>query len=316
MNQMRQVQEQTRKQLLPALAWNSTVNHRRIWDAFKQTDICMTHIPHYPQGTKAIVLGSGPSLDAAMPYLPFFQGVIFASASQLSIMRHWNVHPQYVIAVDSRDSLALQLENWTDYRTILLTHPGVSPKVFDTWQGRIALFLLSFEGEWSELQSTVYSWIQAKVQPQGCVVNTTIQIAEFLGCSPIILAGVDFALIDGRNRATDYVYQGVGIDAPKPDEMRDASLHDGEMAFYHAMLLAMWKTRKTQIWQVVPHPQARLKEFPTVSLEGLNLPYPEYLSPERIDKIVDRRLKKEGMYVHPPVDGSARIEYLETDNPG
>ena len=310
-NQTQDIQQTTRAQLLPALAWNSAFNHSRIRKMFRRESHCLADLSHHP-GRKAMVIGSGPSLDTALPYIAKgWDGLVFASASQLNILRHWGITPDYIVAVDSRDDVAAQVADYHLFTPRLLTHPGVSPKVLKAWKGKVSLFRLGFEGEWAELQATVYPWLKASVQPQGCVVATSIQIAEYLECRPIVLAGVDFAVIDGRGRATDYTHQGMGLDIVKPQDPRDQGIHDAEMDYYHTMLLAVWKTRKTEIWQVEPHPAARLKEFPGVALAALNGPFPTYIDPDRIDKIVDRALKKKGVYVHPPVDGSAKIEYLE-----
>ena len=312
MNQQEQIYQQTRAQLLPSLAWNSTVNHQRIWSMFRD-DVCVSALPHYVPGTPALVLGSGPTLDAIMPKLASWSGVIFASASQLNIMRHWGIQPQFISLVDSRESAVPYLKEYLDTRCALLTHPGVSPKVLEAWNGRFAFYKLGFEGEWSLMQDFVYPWIHSKVVASGCVVNTTIQLAAELGCSPILLAGVDLAFIDGRNRATDYSFNGQYLDAPLPPETRQAKDQEPEMEFYHTMLLALWKTKKMHLFQIEPHTHALLRELPQIKLEDFpNVPKNKYLVADDIDKVVDRSLQKVGVYVHPPVDGSAQIEYLQS----
>jgi hypothetical protein len=246
-----------------------------------------------------------------IPHLAGFQGVVFASASQLNICRHWGVKPEFVVVIDSRDSVSPQIQGYMDIRAILLTHPGVSPKVLDSWGNRVAFFNLSFEGEWSEMQAKVYPWIRSAIQPFGCVVTASIQLADLLGCSPIILAGVDFAIVEGRNRATDYRGNGYEIDEELPPDLRPHELHAPEMQFYHTMLLALWKTKKYHLFEVEPHPEALLRELPQVKIENLGAVPRGYLDGKDIDEIVDRSLERVNVYVRAPVDGYAQIEYRE-----
>jgi hypothetical protein len=60
-------------------AKNSAENYARIKTDFQRADYSIETLPRFARDMPALILGSGPSLDAALPFLGAFQGILFAS---------------------------------------------------------------------------------------------------------------------------------------------------------------------------------------------------------------------------------------------
>src|SRR5208283_1233044 len=142
------------------------------------------HIP-------ALILGSGPSLDDALPFIKDFQGVIFASPSQLDILEYWEIIPKYVVAVDTSDSVAdEQIRTDHDFFGMtLLAHPYLCPRVFDLWTGNRRYYHLSTNNDQQTFRD-IYPWITLDFGVAGSTPNIAVMMANYFGCNPIILAGV------------------------------------------------------------------------------------------------------------------------------
>jgi hypothetical protein len=297
-----------REIMLPGYARASAENYAFIKADFERGDCDVASLPH--REGPGIVLGSGPSLDDAIEFLKVFPGPIFASASQLNILEHHHIVPDYVILADNADVVAQQIGDRLMPRTTLVAHPSVSPLALRAWKGRRAYYRISIGGEWDFTQACVYPWIRASIAPLGSVVPASIQVADIVGCSPIILAGVDFSFIGGRYRATDYARRAFDHFMEIPDQaVPDRAAKEEEMQGYRNNLLALWKTRKYPLVQLRTRDESALLELPQWTMDG---PFPDQPDPETIEAIVDDALAPEGISVVIGPDGDSSIEYAPT----
>ena len=104
------MQEQINLELGDNAAYNSSANWGKISAlAMSGEDVCLSTLPRV-QGIPALVLGSGPTLDEAAPFLNQWPGVIFSGPSQVRICDKWKRQPDFVVAVDSSPVVAEQLK--------------------------------------------------------------------------------------------------------------------------------------------------------------------------------------------------------------
>ena len=90
-----------------------------------------------------LCIGSGASLNRALPLLHKWKGDIICSTSQASSLVHAGKPPTYILALDheSNPGEILTPDDWDEYPdTWLITHPGVNPDLLSYWGGRMLLF--------------------------------------------------------------------------------------------------------------------------------------------------------------------------------
>jgi hypothetical protein len=85
----------------------------------------------------AIVLGSGVSLDKALPLLREWDGLLFAGASQAGVLRHEGIKPDFLLSYDPwRCQKELVGPHANDYEGWnLITHPCIDPFLVKNWNG-------------------------------------------------------------------------------------------------------------------------------------------------------------------------------------
>jgi len=172
------------------------------------------------ENTPAIIVGSGPSLDDAIPYLGDWEHAIFCGPTNALALEARGIHPNYLHAYDSHHTNAERLKYTWDYSiTSLITHPSADPKILKAWKGRRYYFLRMFpEHEYFEYilpmaWSHIYKdrGIDVIFPFRGCVVNNEIAIAGYLGYNPLFLVGADFGWKDpAKTRHTTYTQDGRG----------------------------------------------------------------------------------------------------------
>ena len=254
-------------------ARNGAENYQRIRAEFQRADYSMDTLPQFVpgQGPKALVLGSGPSLDDALPFVKDFEGLIFASPSQLDLLEKWEITPHFVVSVDSADSVGedqIRADRDT-YGMTLLAHPYLSPKTLDAWKGNKRYFQLIADDDHFH---DVYPWIKVGFPIAGSVNNTEVLMARWMGLSPIVLAGVDYCFPDGRIRAQDYRRRGPYIFDPLPHQYvqteEGLTTATQETLFYANILLGLWKMYRLPLIQVGD--KGACTEIPFVQPEDMN----------------------------------------------
>ena len=150
----------------------------------------------------AMILGSGSSLNKLAPVLKDWKGAIFCSSSQLDWLTYYKVRPTYVTIIDADPTQGFLIDNFDSEGIPLLTHPCIDKYILDHWKGPIFFFRMNDPGDpWFgdflpmmfAVINEAKNWgIHSYVLNSGCVVNTNLAIAQFLGYFPIFLCGVDF----------------------------------------------------------------------------------------------------------------------------
>ena len=293
-------------------AYNECVNWPRIAAEASKHPMSVSSLPALWK-TPALIVGSGPTLDDAIPHFNQFNGVIFCSISQINILEKWGIAPDFVVALDSADDAAdiLLDEHSNLSSSILLTFPGISPRILERWPSRVRYFRLIGD----PLDEARFPWIDTQFPMLGSVNNTEVIIANFFHCDPIVLAGVDYCFPGGRTRAQDYRRRGPYIFEPKL--LQYAETEEGkttsseEQLFYANILLAFWKAFKMNLVQVGD--RGAMEEIPRISVEDLARPIVVPALPENFwSDVVDKDMIAMGLYAN--VQGSVvNLHYKDRD---
>ena len=209
------------------------------------------------------------------------------------------------------------------YRMTLLAHPYTSPKVLEAWTGRKRYFELQ-EADGSHFRD-VYPWIKVGFPICGSVNNTEVLIARWMGCAPIILAGVDYCFPGGRIRAQDYRRRGPYIFDPIPmqycDTQEGKTSASQETLFYANLLLGIWKMYNLPLVQVgdkgacteIPFvPPEELSNI-FVPPEELNNIFQVYGPTRRQIEAIDKSMLEYGMYAEVDERGMGHFRWKEQD---
>lgn len=145
------------------------------------------------RGLPAIVVGAGPSLTAALPYLREAQGkaVIIAVGKTLRLLLAENIVPQFVATLDMSEKIAPCLRGFDIPRDVVHVYdPDCFHEVPAEFPGRSVTF---------ETDHRLTRWARAFLGDRGSVdkglsvAHTAFYFAHAAGASPIMLVGVDMA---------------------------------------------------------------------------------------------------------------------------
>lgn len=202
----------------------------------------------------AIVLGSGVSLDDALPLLRDWEGILVAGASQAATCVYHGRQPDYIVAYDSMTPPDFLCLNHVKYTAPLVTHPTMGPPLVEAWPGQFAFFVsmprripapltaeeldkpVSYFSEkygalplkwlvWDEhmsfmTQTIVRAYVATRMidgalYECGSTSNLSASFAHFIGCDPIFLVGVDYCFLKDRSRFQGWV-NNTGEWEPQP----------------------------------------------------------------------------------------------------
>lgn len=143
----------------------------------------------------AIICGAGPSLEKHYSILPELKekALIFAGGSALNALHSIKLSPHFGAAIDPNPTQYERHKELKDFNIPVfyrsrLYHPALEmiqgPKLYITGSGGydIAAFV--------EQKLNIHS---KEIEEGHNVLNFAIQIAELMGCNPIILVGMDLA---------------------------------------------------------------------------------------------------------------------------
>ena len=197
-------------------------NHRELMCALETGQaVDLAKLPKHKR-TSVLIIGSGPTLDEALPLLKDWKGHIICSTSQASTLLAWGREPEHIVALDPDSNPGeLTADTWEGRKSILHLHPGVMPDLVQWWKGPMALFrkLQPQQSFYAGEQAMGYSplgplrdgryqgneaplCITAQVPSLACAIPSQICIAKHLGYSQYVLVGADFAFTNNQQRFT------------------------------------------------------------------------------------------------------------------
>lgn len=160
------------------------------------------------QGIPAVVCGAGPSLQQALPHLRELEerALLIGGGSTLAALSAEGILPHFGMAVDPNPEEFERLKNSFTFEMPLLYSTRVFPAVFQAMNGPFG-YLRSGIGGALEL------WLEEALGLLDPLVGTHLPVeslsvtemciawAQFLGCRPIFLSGVDLAYTKNKRYA-------------------------------------------------------------------------------------------------------------------
>ncbi|MCY3974877.1 MAG: DUF115 domain-containing protein [Simkaniaceae bacterium] len=154
--------------------------------------------------TPAIICGAGPSLNRTLGLLRQKKkgALLFAGGSAITALSRAGILPHFAIAIDPNEEERERFRRAALQKTPLLYTGRLHPGVFPFVSGPLGYIRAGTGGpleEWLEKELGIEPLPLAEgFDPEALSVTTTcLEVATMMGCSPIILVGVDLAFTDG-----------------------------------------------------------------------------------------------------------------------
>lgn len=208
-----------RLKLLRKTALSQALHNDRIhgYQPFENFLKNLSHLPHsfYAngwqnafQGIPAIICGAGPSLQPTMELLKKLENraICIAGGSTLAALSSQGLTPHFGMAVDPNLEEYRRLKNSFAFEVPLLYSTRVCPSVFQTCNGPFGYMRSGIGGVpeiWLEEELGLLDPLIGQNLSSESISVTTICVAwaQFLGCNPILLNGVDLAYTGNRHYA-------------------------------------------------------------------------------------------------------------------
>jgi len=195
---------------------NAFKNYALIEKLRREKKIIPMQDVHHTKKGRAVVLGSGSSLDDMIPLLKKWKGAIFCASSQIDTLIYHGIDPDYMVHIEPFTDIEMRAtpelsvpkdKRWG--KTVLVGHPSMAHDYLKQWSSEaknpsiiFRLFVVSLDW-YTRILYYAYPWIESIVIPFMTVVPAAISVACTMGYDPIYLAGVD----QGGVRFVKYYYK-------------------------------------------------------------------------------------------------------------
>jgi hypothetical protein len=161
------------------------------------------------QNVPAIVCGAGPSLKEALSFLSQLKGeaVVIAGGSAVTALSRHSIRPHFGVAIDPNPEEVERFQK-SQLRDIpLLVSTRLHPEVLTVWRGPVGYLRGGIGGApelWLEEELGLQDLPLGQDLPPESISVTSIgvEFARLLGCSTILLAGMDLAYTGGERYAS------------------------------------------------------------------------------------------------------------------
>lgn len=188
-------------------------------------------------------VGAGPSLDKNIDGLRDFPGIIICADRAYRSMKARGIKPDIVFSIDCHEDLiAEMLKGPNSSDDFLILNTCSDPKVMKEWKGKVMFFNMRHPG----VQFTDYILPElfpgfGTIDNCGNVGNESVLLADFMGCSPIVMVGQDYGYTGGKMHADKYEFDADGkpcgivpVDHAKLMEERTGKVTVGGVVTYSA----------------------------------------------------------------------------------
>jgi hypothetical protein len=152
------------------------------------------------QGIPAVICGAGPSLQSSIPLLKTLEdkALIIAGGSTIAALSNQGIQPHIGIALDPNAEEFGRLKIASAFETPLLFASRLQPDVFNTLNAERGYLITDTGGPAEHYFETL---MEIAGDPIGrelglealSVTTLAVALAVEMGCTPILLAGVDLA---------------------------------------------------------------------------------------------------------------------------
>ena len=188
-------------------------------------------------GLSACIIAAGPSLDDILPYLSELKKrcIIICVDTALRACLRQGVQPHFIVLTDPQYWNARHIEGLSALESILVTETAAYPSVFRFKCRSIHLCSSFFPlGQYIEK----HTHINGKLGTGGSVASTTWDLARFMGCKTIYIAGLDLGFPDGKTHTRGSTFE----EKAHIDENR---IKNAETSISGALFSAGTKTAKS-----------------------------------------------------------------------
>lgn len=203
--------EKIRLKLLRKTALSHGLHQDRLhgYQPFRNFIENVLHLPHsfYANGLKgaftgipAVVCGAGPSLQKSMDVLRGVENraILIAGGSTLAALSSQGIMPHFGMAIDPNLEEYRRMKNSFAFEVPLLYSTRVHPALFQTCNGPFGYMRSGVGGVpelWMEEELGLLDELIGHYLSPETISVTSICIAwaQFLGCNPILINGVDMA---------------------------------------------------------------------------------------------------------------------------
>lgn len=190
------------------------MNWRTIRDEFKAGRAADLSVIADKCKGPAMLLGSGPSLDEAMPLLKDWKGAICCSTSQATTCCYYGRSPELIVMLDSQTPLAEFATDAWGKNSALVCNPSLAPDIMAYWKGPKFYYRQMDPSNpfYSRILPIAYPFIQTELLLFSCTPAAQLGILRNLGYNPIFLVGLDMGFPKGARlgRFTWWRYRETG----------------------------------------------------------------------------------------------------------
>jgi hypothetical protein len=225
----------------PIWTRNAGRSYKEVERRFSRQDCDLRNIPKI-NGEPVLILGSGPSLDDALPYLKDWKGKIACSTSQLPLLKYMDIEPDYVVLIDADPSMAFLVSEFVkgNQKSFLVCHPQIPREIIEAWpEDRVFFFRMFDPGDEfsTKYLPLMYGWLNQEkgwsigsyILNSGNVVNALLPMCQAIGAGKIFLLGYDLGYPDlpdkpgvPRHRSSFFGNPTYGYHTGEPDTLHEA----------------------------------------------------------------------------------------------
>lgn len=140
----------------------------------------------------AIIVSAGPSLDNNIRQLKKIKGkaLIIAGGRTLRPLISNGITPDFVISIDPGEGAYRVIEQNIDSTVPLITSTAAKSDIIREYKGK-KIFIR--DNQVADLVNEIINYDIDGVAQGGSVAHTSLSVAEYMGCNPIVLIGQDLA---------------------------------------------------------------------------------------------------------------------------
>ena len=179
-------------------------------------------------GVPALVVGPGPGLQESVDKIKSIQDqvIVIAVDTALGNLQRNGVSADLIVSVDFTDLNARHFEGILQDKSVLVASPSVHPQIIQKFSGRSYFFSHHAIRLINEMKSIK---VLGAVDSFGSTAHAAYHIARQMGCSPIILTGLDFAFCGDRQYADGAMQNDLDLPRRDINQLYEVAANDGSL---------------------------------------------------------------------------------------
>ncbi len=178
-------------------------------------------------GIPAFVISPGPSLEAALDFMPDLRqcGYIIAVDTAYGILQRNNIPADIVVSLDFTKLNARHFELINNDEAYLVASVGIDCRIVQKYIERSFFFTT---GTNKIIQALPSIGSRGELVATGSTAHSAYMLARLMGCSPIVLIGQDLAFDQGKMYADGAMQNDLDLPKPNPADMVEVISNSGK----------------------------------------------------------------------------------------